>query len=368
VRLSFDAWKEGRVSPRTVEVVTEVLEVKSSPQLRAARTAHADGVTEVRFSPDGKTLVSAGPGGEVKLWDVPSGKQRLSLPSEGEACGLAFTPDGKRLLVPSYQPADAAGKPLRSGYNIRDVKTYFGGVRLIDAVSGKLIGWLRRDPQRSVLRVSVTADGKTAVMQEYARGEKDEQSQRSTSVWDLTTGKPITDVPGKDVLYAMSPDGKTLARRGDKEGVLWEIASVSARAKLTKKGEFLHGCAFSRNGKTLAGIVFGPDGERIAIWHAASGKRLKLLPPPLGVGIVSLAISADGRHVAGGQRARSRAGGPCDVLVWDVKTGKQVLTLSGHSHGVQALDFHPDGNVLASGSSDGTIRLWDMVTEAATEF
>jgi WD40 repeat protein len=360
VRLSFDAWKDGKVSPRTVEVVTEIPEVKSSPQLRATWNANTEGVTEVRFSPDGKTLVSVGPWGEVKLWDVQSGKQRLTLPSEGEVFGVVFTPDGKRLLVPSYQPADAAGKPLARPYNSRDIKGFRGGVRLIDPDSGKLVGWLRRDPRRGVLRVSLSADGKTVAMQEYRCGEKNAQLLRSTSVWDLATGKPIAELPGKDVLFGISADGKTLARRGDTEGVLWDISSASARASLTSKGEFLTQCHFGRDGKTLAGMLLGPDGERIGLWDAASGKRLKLLSAPVAVGIVSLALSPDGGRVAGGQRARTRAGGPCTVLVWDVKTGKQVLMLNGHTHGVQALDFHPGGKVLASGGSDGTIRLWDV--------
>jgi WD40 repeat protein len=358
--LSFDAWKEGKVAPRNVKVVTRIAEVKLSPQLRATWNAHKEGVIEARFSPDGKTLVSVGRWGDVKLWDVTSGKERLALPGEGEALGVALTPDGERLLVPCYQPTDAAGKPLRSSYNVRDVKGFRGGVRIVEVASGKSLGWLRRDPPRGVLRVSVTADGRMAAMQEHAPGAKDERPQRSTGLWDLTTGKPIALVPGKDVLYGISADGKTLVRVGEAGGVLWDIASGKVRAQLSEKSEFLGRCVLSGDGKTLAGQLYGRDGEQIALWDVASGKRLKVLSAPIGVGIVSLALSADGSRLAGGQRARSRAGNPCDVLVWDVKTGQLLLRLSGHSNGVQAVDFHPEGKMLVSGGTDRTIRLWDV--------
>jgi WD40 repeat protein len=147
------------------------------------------------------------------------------------------------------------------------------------------------------------------------------------------------------------------------EGVLWDIASARVRASLTQKGEILLQCAFGHDGKTLAGQLHGPDGEQFVVWDVASGKRLQRLAAPVGVGIVSMAFAPDGTKLAGGQRARSRAGNPCDILVWDTKTGQLVLTLSGHSNGVMTLDFHPKGKMLASGSSDGTIRLWDVREE-----
>jgi WD40 repeat protein len=340
---------------------TRVLQVKPSPRLRATRDAHKEGVSHLCFSPDGKTLASAGLPGEVSLWDAPRLERRAALPQQGQANALAFTPDGKRLLVSSYEPLDEAGKWLRIPYDPRAVTRLRGGVRVFDVHSGKPLGWLRRDPQRAVLRLYVTADGKTAALQEYARGAKDEQPRRTTALWDLATGKPRRELPGEDVLYGMTPDGKTLVRFGEKGAVLWDVEAGKARAKLTRKGEYVGPCVFSRDSKTMAGILEGQGRVSVAIWDVGSGKRVKQLKADALSYVRSLALSADGAWLATGQGVRSRTVvEPSDVLLWDVKTGRRVVTLRGHVNGVLTLAFHPNGKRLASGGSDGSVRLWDV--------
>jgi WD40 repeat protein len=73
-----------------------------------------------------------------------------------------------------------------------------------------------------------------------------------------------------------------------------------------------------------------------------------------------VAFSPDSQTVASG------AGGVYDneyadytVKLWDVETGAEQQTLSGHRDRVQAIAFSPQGDILASGGSDRTIRIWD---------
>jgi WD40 repeat protein len=65
-----------------------------------------------------------------------------------------------------------------------------------------------------------------------------------------------------------------------------------------------------------------------------------------------VAFSLDGRLLASGSE-------DCTIRLWDPATGPAIQTLEGHSGSVQTVTFSPDGRLLASGSGDGTIWLWD---------
>ena len=53
-----------------------------------------------------------------------------------------------------------------------------------------------------------------------------------------------------------------------------------------------------------------------------------------------------------------------NVVLWDVRTGSEVLTFSGHAREIQGLAFSPDGKRLVSASSDSTLKVWDTGTGA----
>jgi len=48
------------------------------------------------------------------------------------------------------------------------------------------------------------------------------------------------------------------------------------------------------------------------------------------------------------------------IKLWDVKTGKLIMTLKGHRDDINSVEFSPDGKFLVSSSCDQTIRIWDL--------
>ena len=69
-----------------------------------------------------------------------------------------------------------------------------------------------------------------------------------------------------------------------------------------------------------------------------------------------MAFSPDGKTLASGSNDGT-------VRLWDVATGRPIgEPLTGHTGLVYSVAFSPDGKTLASGSGDGTVRLWDVAT------
>ncbi|KAJ6020943.1 hypothetical protein N7540_006447 [Penicillium herquei] len=69
----------------------------------------------------------------------------------------------------------------------------------------------------------------------------------------------------------------------------------------------------------------------------------------------SVAFSPDGQIIASGLEDKT-------IKLWETRTGQELQTLHGHSDCVQSVAFSPDGQLVASGSSDGSIKLWDSKT------
>jgi WD40 repeat protein len=331
---------------------------------------HADslGSLAAGFSPDGKTLVTTGRDGTVRLWDPATWARRepAGQPPRPVA-GLGFA--GATLVVCGRAPADRARRQLSPSVCYDwwcDEGEAGEGVRLWDPGSNRSAALPGDDAGAAracclgmtsagrTLAVGAT-NGTVAVWDLPGRKRRltvavSDRARAGGPAWDALSRQslPMLEPDAPVAAVALSPGGGLLATACEEQVRLWDAADGSLRLTLGGPHERAGCVAFSPDGRTVA----TNDGGRVRLYDAATGQPGPTLAADEAT-VLALAYSADGRLLA-------TAGREGRVRLWDAATGAAVATLAGHTDAAAAVAFSPDGRTLASGGWDGTVRLWSV--------
>jgi WD40 repeat protein len=224
-------------------------------------------------------------------------------------------------------------------------------VRLWEAATGRLV--FRFQEQDIEFQSLVFSPDSSALA--AAGGNVQTGGSHAVHCWDTATGREIRRLSGHDSTVlglAFSPDGAGLLATSSAQMVAWDTATGTVRHRW-KNSVPIGGLAFAPDRKTLAWVGGEGEDKAVRLTDAVTGAEVGRLDGH-SHGILALAFAPDGQRLASGNPFEP-------VRLWDVATGKVCRQFNEIQGGV-ALAFSPDGRLLASGSMEGTVRLWDVAT------
>jgi WD40 repeat protein len=372
-----------------------IWDVKTGQTLHILK-GHKDHIYAVAFSLDSSFAVTGSDDHTLKLWNVSSGALIKTLRGhDDKVVSVAFTPDGKYILSNSYD------------------KT----IRLWDGNTGNFIKiFATLDSNGGNL--SISNDGRYVLT-----GIGEDCSRTQCNIFSIPSGKKISEfnkhknlILATDISPGISPEissSSFIAATGggdEKEIYLWDLKTGKEKAKMVGNGQIVWSVGFAKDGKSIAwGNTFtnrnlfaiGPlqksffladktgglsadpalsndnaytraiekvEDISIRIKNNESHPTLQILKKDkvlhkITLGATdgywhrSLTLTPDGTKVISG-------GGWGFLTSYDTKTGTKLRQFIGHNGDVWAVAVSSDGKRLVSGSSDQTVRLWDVETGA----
>jgi WD40 repeat protein/serine/threonine protein kinase len=372
---------------------------------------HSGEALSAVYSPDGKWIASGGGDRTVRVWRA-TGREEVAVlhGHRGAVYGVAFTPDGRRVVSYSQKRGfgwagdDTVGVwdidvgtslPVLRGHTSYvypvayspDGRRIASGswdkkVRLWDARTGESLAEL--DNGDFVKTLAFSPDGSELVT----------VRKEGLQFWDIATGRHLRMIasPPEVQAVALHPKGAAVAALDRFEGgIIFNTATGKEVARIrlgaahdtnvlaySPDGRWLAGASadqktvclfdartyklsaqFSGHEDTIRFVTFSADSRRLAscasdrdirVWQVGSGECQVLRGHTDEV--FAVAFHPDGKRLATGGRDRA-------VWLWDLTTGQEVVRLQGHTSYIWSLAFSPDGKTLVSGSGDGTVRLWD---------
>ncbi len=304
---------------------------------------HAEAISDCRFSPDGKIVVTNG--GEeknVKIWETRTGKLLATFDHADKVTSVTFSPDGKYLLTTGHDH-HAKVWDIRKGSLYYDINFYFSN-------------WVEKG--------FFTADGKKILLMgndamEYHDLQK---KQLIHNIYDTTA---YVVYAGQKTLVSFVKYDATqefaLTTNADSSLTVWDLASGKVLHKIKEAGVRFIDCRITAAADKF--LATSSD-DKVRIWETRTGKLLQEISTGKNLALSATFTPAENSIIVcsidSNIKTNEKAITNCRVELWDF-AANQLLQTYHLPENVATISsvVSPDGNSLLTLSSDGIIRLWE---------
>ena len=335
-------------------------------RLGTNRLRHGTSVSRIRYSRDGRTLVTWA-GGAFHLWKADTGQliRREAFGPQPYNGSLLVQVDDKTLAVAKNSVEFSNGKNTLSLWDFTDLKSRAPAINDKLDAGGRLT--YSYSPSSIRGNFTVSPDGKLLV-----NGFKEPNSKTTLlEFWPVSDGLKLKKAATRSVQVEGDIVWLDFAREGTRIALLTKQGNIEGEnfRRLTivdvNKTEVVNTLSIPVPKRNFSrAIDFSPDGKLIAVYsenivHVINVdtkehfSRFDLGKAENTDEAFALAFSPDGRILAAGGSGQK-------LRIWDLPKKQLLHVFVAHDNWIECIAISPDGKTVATGGQDNTVRLWDI--------
>ena len=334
------AWHQDgqRLATGSLDQTVKIWNVASGSEAVTLR-GHPDIISSLSWGPDSR-LASAGGDGSTRVWtSIGDQESRVSPATAARTTSVAWSPDGKQIA----SGGDDGYLRIWNPGTLKEVQT----LKAHD--EGKVI------PQFGLIRSLAWSPDSSKLASAGLDG--------AVKVWEIARGREVFALPptvGLVWSVTWSPDGSRLAA-GSQDGTI-RVVNMIDPTQTVHAFQAHEGRDPSGDRRVgVRALAWSPKGDRLAscgfdglvkVWDSKQGAELVRMKEECPTWVMSVAWSPDGKRLAS-------ASAEFLVIAWDAETGRKLSTMHGHNDFVDAVSGAPTGRAWHRRASITRVRIWN---------